>query len=262
MKFTKIISIVTVSLLVIGLTGCGVSQQSYDSLKLKNTTQEQRIAELESEVSSLRMQHDQLLDELEQARNIGDVDVKSMQEEITALEKAIASKNSLIEKMQKQLMSAGAPLPMELNVKLTEFAAENPDLVSFNEETGMLKFKSDLLFASGSAEVQQDAVTALEKLADIIKSPEANDFDVVVAGHTDDVRIAKPSTKKKHPTNWHLSVHRAVGVVQVLQKQGIDPERLSARGFGEYRPIEPNKAGNKGNAANRRVEIFIVPKGM
>ncbi|MCK5175184.1 MAG: OmpA family protein, partial [Planctomycetes bacterium] len=64
-----------------------------------------------------------------------------------------------------------------------------------------------------------------------------------------------------HPTNWHLSVHRAISVLNVMTQNKVSPKRLSVRGFGEFRPAEPNKADKKGNAANRRVEIFIVPSG-
>lgn len=261
MKFAKIILALFVITAAVSLTGC-VSQEQYESLQLKNRTQEERISELESELSSLRLRHQQMVDALEQSEKIGSVDSSSMREEIAALEKAIASKNALIEKMQKQLLSSATPLPMELNVMLTEFAAENSDMVSFDESTGMLKFKSDLLFASGSDVVQDQAVKALSSFAKIATASQAKDFDIVIAGHTDDVKIGKPSTKAKHPTNWHLSAHRAISVLKVLEKQGVASERMSARGFGEFRPVEPNKPNKKGNPANRRVEIYIVPKGM
>jgi chemotaxis protein MotB len=87
-------------------------------------------------------------------------------------------------------------------------------------------------------------------------------FDIIIAGHTDDLRIAKPDTRERHPTNWHLSAHRAISVLDIMTKNNIVSERMSVRGFGEYRPIESNKPNRKGNPQNRRVEIYIVPKGV
>jgi chemotaxis protein MotB len=254
-------TLIILSLAMLAVIGC-VPRERYEDLKLKNRTQEDIISELKSQLSTLQMQHGQLTGDLSKAEQLGTVDVQTLREELTALEKALESKNSLIEKMQAQLLRSGSPLPMELNILLNDFAAANSELVSFDESTGMLKFKSDLLFASGSDTVQPGGVKALEKFAAIAKSEQAANFDIMIAGHTDDVRIGKPSTRRNHPTNWHLSAHRAISVVKLLDKNGVKAERLSARGFGQIRPVAPNKPKNGGNAANRRVEIFIVPKGM
>lgn len=262
MRLVKIISIIVVSVVLSSVfSGCATTQ-AYNDMKLKNRTQQEYIANLESQISSLKMQQLKLQEELAKAQGLGNIDIATLKEELAALEKAIAEKNDLIAKMQKQLLSSGAPLPAELNAMLSEFANKNSDMVTFDEATGMLKFKSDLLFAPGSDVVQSDAVQAMEALAKIMTADEAKDFDVVVAGHTDDMRIGKASTLQRHPTNWHLSTNRAISVLNVLEKNGVVSTRVSARGFGEYRPIAENKANKGGNQANRRVEIFIVPKGM
>jgi len=125
-----------------------------------------------------------------------------------------------------------------------------------------VKIKSVLLFESGSDKVLPAAAEAIKTLCTIMNSDVAKDFDVIIAGHTDDMRIAKPATREKHPTNWHLSAHRAVSVLEIMDKNGIASERMSIRGFGEYRPLEANKPNKKGNPRNRRVEIYIVPKGI
>ena len=106
------------------------------------------------------------------------------------------------------------------------------------------------------------AVEAVKSLCKILNSEQGRNFDVIIAGHTDDMRIARPETRKNHPTNWHLSAHRAISVLNVMAKSNIAQERMSARGFGEYRPIATNKPNKKGNPQNRRVEIYIVAKGM
>ena len=157
-------------------------------------------------------------------------------------------------------MSGGTVLPVELSTLLEDFAKNN-DMVEYDSERGIVKFKSDLLFDKGSDQVASTAASAIKSLCGILNTPEGKEFDVLIAGHTDNIPIQKPATKEKHPTNWHLSVHRAIAVLNVMQSDGIVPERMSVRGFGEYRPIAPNKPNNGGNEQNRRVEIYIIPKG-
>jgi chemotaxis protein MotB len=164
--------------------------------------------------------------------------------------------------MQKRLLLGGAALPVELNTLLEDFAKQRPDLVTFDANRGVVKFKSDLLFELGSDKVAASAVEAVKALCGILNTEEGKKFDVIIAGHTDDVRIAIEATREKHPTNWHLSVHRAISVLDIMVSNNIDPTRLSVRGFGEYRPTVPNLPGKKGNPQNRRVEIYIVPKGV
>ena len=153
-----------------------------------------------------------------------------------------------------------SPLPVELSSALEDFAAQN-DMVEYDSERGLVKFKSDLLFEPGSDVVTSSAAEAVRTLSGILNSDAAKEFDIIVAGHTDDMRIARPSTRAAHPTNRHLSSHRAISVAMVLERNGLEPKRMSTRGFGEYRPVAPNAPGKKGNAKNRRVEIYIIPSG-
>jgi chemotaxis protein MotB len=134
-------------------------------------------------------------------------------------------------------------------------------MITFDETTGMVKFKSDLLFEKGSDVVAAEATGPVKKLCEIINSKEAEGFDIIIAGHTDDIPIKKSATMSQHPTNWHLSAHRAIAVEKMMESDGVQPTRMSVRGFGEYRPLEANEAGKKGNPKNRRVEIYLVPTG-
>ncbi|AQQ08237.1 hypothetical protein L21SP3_00013 [Sedimentisphaera cyanobacteriorum] len=242
------------------LSGC-VSQGAYDSLKMKNETQSERISELESKYNSAKLELQQLREKLETARELENAGEQAAQEEIKLLEEALKEKNELVKKLQKQLLEGGVKLPAELNVMLEEFASANPDLVTFDSERGVVKFKSDLTFAPGSDNINSQAKEAISKFCGIVKSEQAEKFDIVIAGHTDDMKISKPSTKREHPTNWHLSAHRAISVLQSMMNESVTPERLSVRGYGEYRPVAPNKPNNGGNVKNRRVEIYIVPQG-
>ncbi len=156
---------------------------------------------------------------------------------------------------------AGIALPPELDLQLQQWAGDHGDLVVYDRMRGMVKFKTDLVFAPGSDDVSGAAAGTLKKFAVIVNGAKAATFHVYIAGHTDDIRIAQEATRRRHPTNWYLSVHRAVSVKDVLAKAGVDEKRLGIVGFGEFHPVAPNAPGKKGNPVNRRVEIWIVPPG-
>lgn len=241
-------------LLVVGCEEC-------KDLRIQNNTQRKRIAELESDVQSTRLQMSQFERQLASSKQMEGIEAGTLQEKVTALEKALADKQALVDSMKSQLLYGGMQLPIELSAQLEEFA-NSEDMVTFDSSKGLVKFKSDLLFKRGSDTVATSAADAVKSLCKILASDEAQQFDIIIAGHTDDIPIGKPATRAKHPTNWHLSAHRAISVMKVMSRNNIAPDRTSVRGFGQYRPIAPNKPNKRGNAQNRRVEIYIVPKGM
>ncbi|MDD5327047.1 MAG: OmpA family protein [Phycisphaerae bacterium] len=253
------LSVVLISCAFIVLTsGCNAELKD---CKIQNATQQKRIAELESEVQTARVKLDQLQRQLESAEGRGGVEIGTLQQKIAALEEDLAKKKELIASMQQQLISGGASLPVELSTMLEDFAKDK-EMVEYDSSRGIVKFKSDLLFEVASDEVAPAAGEVVKSLCKILDSEQGLKFDIIIAGHTDDIRIGKPDTRVKHPTNWHLSAHRAISVLDIMANNGVSSERLSVRGFGEFRPIAPNTPNKKGNAQNRRVEIYIVPQGM
>lgn len=237
--------------------GCQCSQP-LDDCKAQNRIQQQRIADLEGELAMCNTDLQQKMQQLQGLSGQTGADIEAKNAMIAALEADLEKKKALIAKMQTQLMQAGAPLPPEMNILLQDFA-KTSDMIDFDAATGMLKFKSDLLFDPGSDSVKAAAAESIKTLAGIMGSAEAKQFDIVVVGHTDDVPIKRAQTLRAHPSNWHLSVHRAISVENLLSKGGIAPERMAIKGYGEYRPVAPNKPNKGGNEANRRVEIFIIP---
>jgi chemotaxis protein MotB len=113
-----------------------------------------------------------------------------------------------------------------------------------------------ILFDSGKADVKKEGVEALAKVADVLKN--TTDQDIIVAGYTDNVPI-KGNLAKIYPTNWELSAARAISVVKILAADGVDPNLMSAAGFGEYHPVADNDTP-EGKAKNRRMEIILMPK--
>jgi chemotaxis protein MotB len=240
------------------LSGC-VKQDKYDDLKLRNRSQQQRIDDLEGQLNVTKLKLAQTEKQLADAQAACSAETDALNKKIAALQDDIAKKEELIKKMQSAL--GGAILPPELTSELAKFAAENSDIVSFDEATGVVKFKSDLLFEKGSDVVASQATAPMKKLCDIINSSAASGFDITIVGHTDDIPIKKSETMNMHPTNWHLSVHRAISVEKIMETDGVKATRMCVKGYGEYRPIEANEANKKGNPKNRRVEIYLVPAG-
>ena len=106
-----------------------------------------------------------------------------------------------------------------------------------------ISLADNMLFKSGSYEVNSRAMETLSKIAKILK--DYKDFDVLVEGNTDNVPISKTNIRN----NWDLSALRASSIVQVLQNNfGIDPKRMSAAGRGEFNPISDNDSENRQTA--------------
>ncbi len=258
MRIVKLSGIFLLCACVVLINGCNAELKD---LRVQNATQDKRIAELESEVQTTKLNLEQLQRKLDTADSRSSIETDALKQKIAALEEELGRKKTLIALMQEQLLYGGAPLPVELSTMLEDFA-EGEKMVTYDSSRGIVKFESDLLFERGSAEVVPAAREAVKSLCKILNSEHGKKFDIIIAGHTDNMRIAKPATREKHPTNWHLSAHRGISVLDVMAKSKIASERMSIRGFGEFRPIAPNKPNRKGNPQNRRVEIYIVPKGI
>jgi chemotaxis protein MotB len=113
-----------------------------------------------------------------------------------------------------------------------------------------------ILFASGSAEIKPEGLAVLKRVADIVSNIEEK--DIQVEGHTDNVNISE-RLQDKFASNWELSAARAATVVRFLRDAGIPGERLSAVGFGPFKPVASNKTV-EGRAQNRRIQIVLVPQ--
>jgi len=257
MRSVKLSTVLIVFGLSAGLAFIGGCAEG--DLQTQNRVQQTRISDLESKLQASQLQLEQLKKRLEAAEAKGGVEVETLRQKVAALEEDVAKKAALIKSMQDRLMG-GSPLPVELSTALEDFAKGN-DMVEYDASRGMVKFKSDLIFDKGSDAVTAQAAEAIKTLSGILNGEQAKKFDIIVAGHTDDIPIQKAETLRAHPTNRALSCHRAISVVELMEKDGIEPRRLSTRGFGEYRPLEPNAPNKKGNPKNRRVEIYIVAAG-
>jgi chemotaxis protein MotB len=141
-------------------------------------------------------------------------------------------------------------LPEAVNNALTDFANQNPDLVDFDSARGVVKFKSDVTFNTGSAELRPEVRQAIARFAQILNSPAAASYELQVAGHTDSQRVSNKATMAAgHKDNWYLSSHRAISVGQALQGQQVDAKRIAVVGYADQHPVASN-ASEQGRAQN------------
>ncbi len=116
----------------------------------------------------------------------------------------------------------------------------------------VVELATDILFDSGKASLSKDGKASLLEVATLLSSIPGRRFQV--EGHTDDV----PIKTAQYPSNWELASARAIVVVQTMIEGGLARERLSAASFADTRPTASNDS-KEGRAANRRIEIVLVP---
>lgn len=155
-----------------------------------------------------------------------------------------------------------AAMPAAVVAAIEDLGQKFPGLFTFDKNTGMFRFNSDITFDSGSATVKPDARSALTKLAQILGNDQVKDRLMTIIGHTDSDRVRKPDTiarlKKlgKTADNMGLSEARAEAVAEILRAGGVGAGRIATLGKGDTAPIADN-ATPAGKAKNRRVDIYL-----
>ena len=267
MSSMRTIAMASLLAAAIAVTGGCVPKNQLDQAAAAARRANDELEKSQSALQVLRLKNEQVRNELA-ARDavlatkdklIGDLSDGNASLDL-ALKKMMAKYKVAVAAADAKPLGPGVKvLPPDMDTALKALAESNPQLMEYMPEFGMIKFKSDLTFAKGSAKVNPEAGTALKKLAEVVNAAEAAKYHVYAAGHTDDIPLSNPTTIDRHGSNWGLSLHRAGGVVKILAIAGVEQFRLGAAGFSKYHPVVPNKPGNKGNALNRRVEIWIVP---
>jgi chemotaxis protein MotB len=196
----------------------------------------------------MALQKEQLLiiqANLEKTRRSNDSLSNSLSEreqKVKELEKVLSDKDKAVSDLKNRITNA------LLNFK------ENDLTVKVKNGKVYVSLAEQLLFGSGSIDVDQKGVTALQQLAKAIK--DQHDLQIMVEGHTDNVPVSKKSTYMQD--NWDLSVMRATAIAKILTKAGVSPKQIVAAGKGEFSPVIANdNAQNK--QKNRRTEIIITP---
>lgn len=173
-------------------------------------------------------------------------DVRKIRELSSELERLRQQKESEANQLRDAMEALQRQLQREIGDKQVKLEMAERGLV--------LTFVAEVLFDSGKAEVKPQALETLGKVAGVIQQ-KVPDRDIGIDGHTDNDPIKHSGWK----SNWELSTGRATSVLHVLEEEGVDPRRMVASGYGEYRPVASNDS-SEGRQQNRRVEIVIIPK--
>ncbi|NBW82426.1 hypothetical protein EBR21_11795 [bacterium] len=206
------------------------------SLEQKATTLEQKATTLEKTVTSVSKDKSMLEGSLTQVQSDNDklrTALAEMEKNKAETERRVAEYQELLLKF-KTMIDAG-----KLRVRMVDGRM----VVALN---------SDLLFKSGSSMLTSDGQKAVQEVAALLQSIPDKKFQV--EGHTDNVAISGG----KFASNWELAAARSISVVKKMVDAGMPDTRISAASYGEAKPARPNDT-KEGRAANRRVEIVVVP---
>ncbi len=143
----------------------------------------------------------------------------------------------------------------ELEDRLRREIGDKDVKVEMQDRGLVITFVAEVLFDSGKAQLRDEALGILEKVSGVLNTT-VSDLNIGIEGHTDNIPIKHSGWK----SNWELSTARAISVLHYLiDDQDVAPDRLSATGYGEYRPVASNDT-KEDRQKNRRVEIVILPK--
>ncbi|HCF58567.1 MAG TPA: endoflagellar motor protein [Myxococcales bacterium] len=253
-------------------------QSTYDALQKDFDNTRATLQQRESENADLKAALDNEKSSLDKekatSRELGN-QIKNLQAELEraiktreALEaekSAMLSDTSRLQASIEEMKSALADLARrkaEADARIAEFKSLLGRFKSLID-AGKLRVKmadgrmvvelaSDVLFASGSANLSKDGRASIAEVAQLLA--EIPDRKFQIEGHTDNV----PISTAQYPSNWELASARAVTVLKTMVDAGMPIERISAASYGDSKPALPNDT-SEGRAANRRIEIVVVP---
>ena len=230
---------------------------NYQDTKEQLAASKARVASLEDQLAQAKKDYASLQGSLDKSLN----NASANNVNISKLVDQINESNQYIRHLV-EVKSKSDSLNMVLTNNLTRsLSKEEMKEVDVQVLKGVvyISLADNMLYKSGSYEINDRAAETLSKIAKIIM--DYKDYEVLIEGNTDNVPVnTSAATMKNIRNNWDLSCLRASSVVQALQNQyGVDPKRLTAGGRGEYNPVTTNST-EVGKQRNRRTQIIITPK--
>ena len=227
-------------------------QTNYQNTKEQLAASTTRVASLEEQIAELRKANETLQASLDKSLTNTSQNNVSIEKLVDQINESNQYIRHLVEVKSKS-DSLNMVLTNNLTRSLSKEELKEVD-VQVLKGVVYISLADNMLYKSGSYEINDRAAETLSKIAKIIK--DYRDYDVLIEGNTDDVPIKRENIRN----NWDLSCLRASSVVQALQNNyGVDPKRLTAGGRGEYNPLQPNTT-EVGKQRNRRTQIIITPK--
>ena len=254
-----------------------VSKKDLENCQLENKelnnkyqTAQEKLADVNAQLAASNARIQGLEEQLKGAKTAYSSLQGSLDKSLTASNQTTVNISKLVDQINEsnqyirhlvEVKSKSDSLNMVLTNNLTRsLSKEEMKEVDVQVLKGVvyISLADNMLYKSGSYEINDRAAETLSKIAKIIK--DYKDYDVLIEGNTDNVPVnASAASMKNIRNNWDLSCLRASSVVQALQNQyGVDPKRLTAGGRGEYNPITANTT-EVGKQRNRRTQI-IIPK--
>jgi chemotaxis protein MotB len=242
------------------LTGC-VLQSTFDALQKDFDDQkavlQQRDNELKEQSQKLGERIKKLesdLNEMYKVKEALDADKNAAIDEKGRLQANIEAMKSAFSELTRRKAEADARLSEFKNLleRFKTLIDAGKLKVKIADGRMVVELASDVLFASGSANLSKDGKAAIAEVGQLLAQIPDRKFQV--EGHTDNV----PSKSAVFPSNWELGSARAITVVKTMVGAGVPPERISGASFGDAKPAKPNDS-DEGRSANRRIEIVVVP---
>lgn len=268
--FVPFMSLFVGGFLAVTSLGC-VTRTAFDQLNAEHVSLERDSAALSMQVERLTIERDSLEEQF--------IEAQESYEDERVIRSALASNLS---QLKQKADTLDADLGVERNAHIqaaTALAGREAEIAAMQSTYDLLvsdlesevssgqieierlreglrlNVSDDVLFASGSAELDQIGREVLEKVAGQLVR--LNDF-IEVRGHTDN-RAIRGSLAKRFPTNWELAAARAARVVRLLEERGVPGDRLAVVSLGPNDPIAPNDSAEN-RASNRRIEIRLEPR--
>lgn len=203
-----------------------------------------------------RMTHEKELGEVTSKAESTATELAGALAAIRTNEDVIASLKSQVSELQRQKEQVGQAAKT-LEEQMREQLESRDVTISKLQGKLTVSIVDRVMFDSGEAVLKPDGAAVMQKIADLLSShPE---LQIQVIGHTDNVPI-RQTGQSRFASNWELSTARALAAVHFLtEKAGVNPRRVGAVGYGEFRPVADN-ATAEGRARNRRIAITVLPE--
>lgn len=251
------------------LSGCASKRELQDTIKARdslannNKLLRNQIAEIESQKKSLGSKLSKTSGELtlkerellakSDALEKSNITLSLQNKELEATIRELNTKSAEL-KVASDTLNKNRELYDGLVADLEGELSENQVKIKEMKDGISLNLAQEILFDSGSANLNKSGKAVITKVAGQLKDIE---YNTIVAGFTDNVPI-RNALATKYPTNWELAGARAASVVKLLESNGVKSDKLRAVSYGKNQPVASNDTA-EGKALNRRIEILLKP---
>lgn len=237
----------------LGVGGCA-NQDRYDAVVEANRSLQARNSELAEQLRQCQEASDTLSGRI----GAGDRTLADANATNARLRQELADRDAQLKSLSERLGGIQfGPLDEATDRALADLAAKYPGVLTYDSARGMLRFTSDVTFASGSFELTGQGQQTVAELGRILQQvPTAGQYDVYVVGHTDTQRV-RQAAGRRFINNDELSAFRAISVHNALTGAGVAKNKVMFAGFGDSRPVV-DRGANANVPQNRRVEVLLA----